>query len=509
MAATTSTAWPLSSVSPTTAIDDMPHDGKIRVRIVSINQETMVVDLYGITLDEANSFRRENIESVIVMGIDGQRSVGILINTSDITDEVLQHRMGMIPFASAEVEKFNYPDTCPCRNWRPVATTSSSSSSSDPTIASVVASSFGCDKCRVIYTLDLKNVSATERRNVTTLDLKCESPSGTIGSLVYPVGGDAPFAPLTAMAKIKAMVSAEKFAEIEKLLNQPPSLHLLPLLPGQQISMVCMVIKGSVRRSGHHKFQAVSLVGLKSPAYIGLNHSKLAKLTPAMKHDICAHTRHKWLEYDEKRNRVSVRESKPLCQACLGSDVAVDCCKDCEDVMFSIMEKKKTDTVGTVTMWSEKKTTELSWYRSIVPNHSQKAEEKATGFGQTDAIIVLRDEIFYRMTINGIGSLRPEEIFLSALKSFSARLLKTHRNLAMAQQGKIPELLEKITPSQDRPMDNHGGVINSPSVASAASAAKAPRVIKFIQTDYSAIAAREASRQSGMDINDDDDDNSQ
>jgi len=74
-----------------------------RVDVHSLNDEEIVFDLIGIDAALANAFRRILIAEVPTMAIE---KVFILNNTSMIQDEVLAHRLGLIPI-NADPRKFH------------------------------------------------------------------------------------------------------------------------------------------------------------------------------------------------------------------------------------------------------------------------------------------------------------------------------------------------------------------------------------------------------------------
>lgn len=65
-----------------------------RIEVQSMNEEEIVFDLIGIDAALANAFRRILISDVPTMAID---RVFVLNNTSMLEDEVLAHRLGLIP----------------------------------------------------------------------------------------------------------------------------------------------------------------------------------------------------------------------------------------------------------------------------------------------------------------------------------------------------------------------------------------------------------------------------
>jgi len=78
-----------------------------RVDIVSLNEKEMEFDMVGIDASIANAFRRILIAEVPSMAID---KVFIFNNSSIIQDEVLAHRLGLIPIF-ADPRLFNFPPT--------------------------------------------------------------------------------------------------------------------------------------------------------------------------------------------------------------------------------------------------------------------------------------------------------------------------------------------------------------------------------------------------------------
>lgn len=116
-----------------TVLDDGPDktDGE-RVKFVLSNTDLAL----------ANSLRRVMICEVPTLAIDW---VQIEINSSQMCDEFIAHRLGLIPLTSALVNKFEYGRECPC-------------------------DAYGCPDCAVKLTLDITNED-DEALNVTTADL--------------------------------------------------------------------------------------------------------------------------------------------------------------------------------------------------------------------------------------------------------------------------------------------------------------------------------------------------
>lgn len=77
---------------------------RMNIEIVSMDERDMVFDLVGVDVSIANALRRILIAEVPTMAIE---KVFIMNNTSIIQDEVLAHRLGLIP-VNADPERFKF-----------------------------------------------------------------------------------------------------------------------------------------------------------------------------------------------------------------------------------------------------------------------------------------------------------------------------------------------------------------------------------------------------------------
>ncbi|MDG6938288.1 MAG: DNA-directed RNA polymerase subunit alpha, partial [Nitrososphaerota archaeon] len=100
----------------------------VEVKALEDSGSTVSVQLEGVDRSYANAIRRFCISEVPSMAID---DVVILENSSVLYDEILAHRLGMIPIKT-DLEKYNLPEACDCGN------------------------PLGCHKCRVLFVLDAK-----------------------------------------------------------------------------------------------------------------------------------------------------------------------------------------------------------------------------------------------------------------------------------------------------------------------------------------------------------------
>jgi hypothetical protein len=76
----------------------------LKIKILSLDKEHMVFDMSGVDAAIANAFRRIMISEVPTMAIE---QLVIVNNTSIIQDEVLAHRVGLIPI-KVDARHFNY-----------------------------------------------------------------------------------------------------------------------------------------------------------------------------------------------------------------------------------------------------------------------------------------------------------------------------------------------------------------------------------------------------------------
>ncbi|MGQ9544738.1 MAG: DNA-directed RNA polymerase subunit D [Candidatus Bathycorpusculaceae bacterium] len=114
-----------------------------------------------------NALRRIIISEVPCMAID---EVVIIENSSILQDEIIAHRLGLIPLKT-DLDSYNLPEECPCK------------------------SEFGCNLCRVTLTLDVEAKEGT--RTVYSGELKSENPE------IVPVSDHIPIIKLAKGQKLR------------------------------------------------------------------------------------------------------------------------------------------------------------------------------------------------------------------------------------------------------------------------------------------------------------------
>ncbi|MEM3819117.1 MAG: DNA-directed RNA polymerase subunit D [Nitrososphaerota archaeon] len=122
----------------------------VKLNIVEEDEKSIKVELEGLPLAVANTLRRFVINEVPTMAIE---EILIIENTSAMPNEVLAHRLSLIPFIS-DIDRYVAPEECDC------------------------GSKLGCEKCVVRYVVRAEAVD--EPVTVYSKDIIPEDPSITV-----------------------------------------------------------------------------------------------------------------------------------------------------------------------------------------------------------------------------------------------------------------------------------------------------------------------------------------
>ena len=139
----------------------------VKVKVLEESANSVTLQLEGVDRSYANAIRRFCISEVPAMAID---DVVILENSSVLYDEILAHRLGMIPIKT-DLDRYNLPEECDCGN------------------------PLGCHKCRVLFVLDAKGKEKVS--TVTSGDLVSEDRD------VRPVSETIPLVKLALGQSVK------------------------------------------------------------------------------------------------------------------------------------------------------------------------------------------------------------------------------------------------------------------------------------------------------------------
>jgi len=162
-----------------------------KVKVLEESDETVALQLEGVDRSYANAIRRFCISEVPAMAID---DIVILENSSVLYDEILAHRLGMIPLKT-DLERYVLPEKCDC------------------------GSPLGCQKCRVLLVLD---ASAHEKpRTVMSGDLVSEDRD------IKPVSPNIPVVKLAVGQSVKLEAYARLGRAKEHAKWQPATVAVL------------------------------------------------------------------------------------------------------------------------------------------------------------------------------------------------------------------------------------------------------------------------------------------
>ncbi len=127
----------------------------VKVKVLDETKDSVTLQLEGVDRSYANAIRRFCIAEVPSMAID---DVVILENSSVLYDEILAHRLGMVPIKT-DLERYVLPEKCDC------------------------GSPLGCHKCRVLFVLDAKakeKITTVQSGDLVSEDREIRPVSETI-----------------------------------------------------------------------------------------------------------------------------------------------------------------------------------------------------------------------------------------------------------------------------------------------------------------------------------------
>jgi len=163
----------------------------VSISVLESSENRIKLRLKGVSRVYANSLRRLSISEVPTMAID---EVVILENSSAMYDELIAHRLGLIPLKT-DLTRFVLPDQCDCR------------------------STLGCSKCRVLLVLDAEAVDRP--RTVYSGDMVSED------AVVKPISLNIPIVKLAPGQKIKLEAYAKLGRGKEHAKWQPTTASVL------------------------------------------------------------------------------------------------------------------------------------------------------------------------------------------------------------------------------------------------------------------------------------------
>ncbi|MEM3442296.1 MAG: DNA-directed RNA polymerase subunit D [Candidatus Bathyarchaeia archaeon] len=171
----------------------------MEIKVLEKDDKNISLLVRGVDVPYINALRRIVIAEVPSMAID---DVVIIENSSILQDEMIAHRLGLIPLKT-DLDSYNLPEECPCK------------------------SEFGCNLCRVTLTLDVE--AREETRTVYSGEFKSENP------YIIPVSDKIPIVKLAKGQKLKL----EAYARLGRGKNhakwQPVSMCAYKYMPKIEI----------------------------------------------------------------------------------------------------------------------------------------------------------------------------------------------------------------------------------------------------------------------------------
>lgn len=192
---------------------------------------TLDVTLTGISLALANAIRRTLLTNIPTLSID---LLEISANTSVLPDELLAHRLGLLPLASVNIDRLNYTRDCSCDSY--------------------------CDRCCVILNLSARCDTGDETMAVYARDLVKTAMVGAEGA-DFMTGDEGSGANIEGLG--------------EPVITDPDGKGsiIVRLREGQEVQFRCIAKKGIAKE--HAKWSPVTAVGFEYDPYNKLRHLDL------------------------------------------------------------------------------------------------------------------------------------------------------------------------------------------------------------------------------------------
>ncbi len=175
----------------------------MEIELLEKDDEKMRLLIRGTDVPFINALRRIVIAQVPCMAID---EVVMIENSSVLQDEIIALRLGLIPLKT-DLDSYNLPEECSCK------------------------SEFGCNLCRVSFTLDAE--AKEETRTVYSEELISENPD------ITPISNRIPIVKLAKEQKLKL----EAYARLGRGKNhakwQPVSMCTYKYFPKIEIHKQC------------------------------------------------------------------------------------------------------------------------------------------------------------------------------------------------------------------------------------------------------------------------------
>jgi len=174
----------------------------MEIQILEKNDTSMRLLIQGVDVPFANALRRIILSEVPSMAID---DIVIIENSSVLHDEILAHRIGLIPLKT-DLKSYNLPEACLCK------------------------SEFGCNLCRVTLTLEVEAEANEGNKTIYSGDFQSENPE------IKPVSDRIVIAKLAPEQKIRLEAYARLGKGKKHAKWQPVSMCAYKFMPQIKIN---------------------------------------------------------------------------------------------------------------------------------------------------------------------------------------------------------------------------------------------------------------------------------
>lgn len=232
---------------------------KPKIKIIKLDSDSIEFKLENADLSFANSLRRVIIAEVPTMAID---MVQVSENTSPLFDEFIVHRLGLIPLVSEDIDNYNFPLNCNCKE--------------------------GCVKCKVDYDIIVKCDDSCKQ---DTIDVTSEH-----------------------------IIPKDKDIKVTPVKYEDP-IVITKLKKGQSINMTLTAKKGIGKT--HAKWSPVCTCIMKQIPNVEIlnmdGDNFLNNLSPGEKKKFCDSCPSKVFKYDENKDEIIIDKTEKCtyCEECL------------------------------------------------------------------------------------------------------------------------------------------------------------------------------------------------
>ena len=202
----------------------MSYHRNPKIKVNEMRNDFINFELTETDLSMANSLRRIMIAEVPTMCID---LVTFEVNTTVLKDEVIAHRLGLIPIRSMHkrMSQWNYNHDCDCGD--------------------------NCDKCSVTFTLDCEFKEMVRGRPLAQQDLNIKITSKHL------------------ISELDSVQAVHFSNDEEANKSHDDGISIVLLGPGQHLKLTAIAKKGIAKE--HAKWSPVATVALKHDPLVKLN----------------------------------------------------------------------------------------------------------------------------------------------------------------------------------------------------------------------------------------------